>query len=830
MFQEKRKYIGQVCYVRLSSKTELVSADDSIRIPLSVTEYKILSFFIDHANAPVYLEDLASHVWGTNYDADHKDPMSLKSHITHIRSKLEKIREGLKNILDTNYGLGSYTLKVDAPLFEDQEIPLITMEDSARLPHIITKKSPFYTDERDVICRENTIHELVDLLSGEKDCLLLSGFGGIGKTSVARVIYSKLVKQYDCVGWIEYNEDIQSSILSSFDIFENVKNQDHRWTLICRLIKNSDRRILLFIDNVDRNPDRQQDPLNDRFLYEMSGYPNLSLVLTSRLESLRGYHTYPIEELTEDECEDLFFFYYQKAEYNKPRDQRSHRQTVRQLTARAGFHTFAIELLAKSARRFSSLESFAEMIARVGFQFPSRRISTNYHELELDAASQLRIVFNMKNRPPLEQQILWDISILPNMVLSYEEIDDWLGFQYEDYEELITGGWLSPKDGGIYMHPLVKEVVHFDLINGKAVRGTADRLIHLMNTGSFFSEDDPYHTLLRKFEVVNSVFSFIEPDELKIQALRNMAETAQKIGKITAAISYFRKVLEYTLSQQNDPADLAEAYNDLGYQLSYTSSGRVEAEMLLRKALEIRQDLYAQDSDRYAPSFATTCDYLGYLLSDDEQTFPEGEKLLRTALDIRKKLAGIYGDPYVHDAAWTQDNLGFLLSMMDEKQDEAEQHLREALTVRRQLEEENPGQYLTEVEWTCSNLAFLLQVRGNKEKEAEALYEEAYQALEKADKEMPGVHIVDVAINNNNRAVLIASDPSRKDECRSYFLRALQIFNARNHESPGLYTNEIAAVTSNLQQISDPDEQIMNILSGSRIVQIRKDLSLSLRR
>ncbi len=107
---EERKYIGQECYVNLSSKTELVSYDGLIRIPLSVTEYKILSYFIDHENSPVYLEALAIYVWGVNYQADQKDPVSLKSHISHLRKKLDKIRDGLSKCLDTNHGLGSYTL------------------------------------------------------------------------------------------------------------------------------------------------------------------------------------------------------------------------------------------------------------------------------------------------------------------------------------------------------------------------------------------------------------------------------------------------------------------------------------------------------------------------------------------------------------------------------------------------------------------------------------------------------------------------------------------------------------------------------------------------
>ncbi len=118
MIREERKYIGKEGYIVKFSKTELVSIDDSLHISLGPMEYKVLSYFIDHANTPVYLEDLAKGVWGVNYSADRKDPTSLKTHITHIRAKLDKIKAGLGKRIETNYGLSSYTLTIPNKLIE----------------------------------------------------------------------------------------------------------------------------------------------------------------------------------------------------------------------------------------------------------------------------------------------------------------------------------------------------------------------------------------------------------------------------------------------------------------------------------------------------------------------------------------------------------------------------------------------------------------------------------------------------------------------------------------------------------------------------------------
>lgn len=855
MYQENRKYIGQACYICISSKAELVSADGNIHIPLSVTEYKVLSFFIDHANTPVYLEELALFIWGPNYDADHKDPESLKSHISRLRYKLEKIRNGLRNCLDTNYGLKSYTLKIDDSLFEinqdsysfndnldNKNSYSVSSANSERLslPHVVTKSSPFFADERDVIYRENDIAPLLKMLSKGKESILLSGFGGIGKTSVARVLYSKLAGKYDCIGWVEYIGDIKTSILTSFDICSNIQNQEYRWTVISRILKNSGQSILLFIDNVDSDCEKNQNPLSDHFLYEISGFPNLSIVLTSRLEEIRGYHTVQISGLSKDECEDLFYFYYNRNEYNCPHEYRTNRDAVCELVERAGYHTFAIELLAKCAKRFTDLDIFAQSISCVGFHFPSRRITTNYSEMELDAASQLRRVFNTLSRSKLERKILWDISILPNTIISFAEITEWLGYQDEEYEKLITDGWLSIKGGGIYMHPLVKEVIYFDLDKGKAPTGTAENLIRLINHDLFFSNDDSFKTLLRKFEIANSALLFINPEEIHIDALQKMGGIARQTGRITTALTYFRKVLGYYLSCKGDcdkhsiDVHIATAYNELGYQLSYTNSGRTEAEDLLRKALAIRESLYKQEPNLYAEQFATTCDYLGYLLSDNVHSIREGESLLRAALAIRKDLAEKYGGHFIHDAAWTEDNLGFLLSIMNAKHDEAEQHLREALSVRKRMESLHNGEFLTEVAWTCTNLAFLLQSKRNNLAEAENLYREANEALQKADSEIPGVHMADIAINNNNLAILIAMDPSRYSESEDLFLSALTSFRTLNRETLGLYSGEVVAIEENLNNLTTfhsdrakssdhifekQDKLRMNILSGARIIQ-----------
>lgn len=108
-----KRYIGSDCFMCYSSRAELVRSDESMRVALTATEYKVLLAFVDNFDKPLKLDDLATLLWGSNYNADKKDPDSIKSHISRIRSKLSQISPSLKNRFETNHGYNTYTFKAD---------------------------------------------------------------------------------------------------------------------------------------------------------------------------------------------------------------------------------------------------------------------------------------------------------------------------------------------------------------------------------------------------------------------------------------------------------------------------------------------------------------------------------------------------------------------------------------------------------------------------------------------------------------------------------------------------------------------------------------------
>lgn len=107
---KEEAFIRSGCYIRFSSKAELMRIDDGLCVELTYKEYKILSLFWNKVDKPVSLYELAECLWGINYD---KNPDSIKSQITRLKAKIIKISPELVGRLNTNHGYGTYTFKSD---------------------------------------------------------------------------------------------------------------------------------------------------------------------------------------------------------------------------------------------------------------------------------------------------------------------------------------------------------------------------------------------------------------------------------------------------------------------------------------------------------------------------------------------------------------------------------------------------------------------------------------------------------------------------------------------------------------------------------------------
>lgn len=674
------------------------------------------------------------------------------------------------------------------------------------LPHVLTKLGVIYEDEQNIIHRETELSKIEHFLAVGKKNLLLNGFGGMGKTSLARVLYSKLSNRYSSIGWIEYRGNLKMSLLASMELYEDVKDQEKRWEILSKCLKNDLSQKLLFIDNVDKDAMQEQNPLSDETLLAISGWPNVTIILTSRFDEIQGYQSYKVGYLGDDVnrkawCADLFYFYYNREEYIKPRQDRYQIEFVYALIKHAGYHTYAIELLAKSAKYEPSLGHYLNAIKKLGFRFPSLNIRTGHKDTYANAAEQLRTLFDMKTRTNQEKCILWDFAILPNISLTSEEVNDWFGYTPNDLDQLIAESWLLFQKE-FFMHPLIKEVILLHSEEGKAPSGTASKLTQLLynnHSNHFISNREAYTTIIRKLDIAENIIKYvpIQEDYISAKIYFNVGYCFSKVRRRITAITYLEKALQiYQQLESIMPGkyieDIAEVNYQLGYVESATEGYHAKSVIPLQEALKIHRMQEVKHPRMYAAKIARVCDHLGYVLSNIENRRDEAENLLLEALSIRRKLAVNNPSIYEVSVATTCDNLGCLLSVDNNRRDKSEKLLKEALAIRRRLANENPEQHLTEVAWTCHNLGDLLAMDSERRVEAEQFYREALEIRYQLEHENTGIYTGNIAWTSASLAKLLSTDKNRTAEVKTLCHEVLKIRQTLDSEHLGFSINDVA--------------------------------------
>lgn len=767
---------------------------DGREIPISDRDLRVLEALIRSNGQPVYYETLEECIWpGVNEGYDVQDRRKA------VRNSLSRLRKAIgEDCFRVKRGESAALNTAPA-----QEEPVTVALREEALPHELTNTAVPYTDDNDILHRDRELKKLERTLKQGKQAILLSGVGGVGKTTLARCLYFRMEKEYDSVGWVEYRGDLKSSLLSDLDLEEQIENQEVRWGILRRRLQRDQSKKLIIIDNVDRDASQRQDPAEDKILRSISGWPNTTVLLTSRLEELPGYRSWPVDCLDEQSCEDIFYHYYNRAELRNPPMLRAHRETVRALVDRAGCHTYAVELLAKSAKYEENLETYLEKIRTLGFRFPKLNIRTNHRGARTDAASQLHKLFDLRTRDGLEQQVLWDFSVLPHTELSFREIGELLGYGVNDLDRLISEGWLTYR-GGVSMHPLVRETMYLDRLT--APQETAQLFLERMEQGTLITPQTPLSETGRLLSFARHVLVKVDipQQSRRIMLYRRMGEQCRRKGLISEAETYLHMALnwqEYEAQQRSanirqEQLKLAECCQELGYLLSYTNGRRDDAEHCLRRALAI-YDAVKSGREEW-PQQATVCGYLGYLLSDRPESRVEGEGLLRRALELRCRLEGEEPGVWAAQVAWSRDDLGYLLACCPDRFDEAERELRRALELRTGLESRNPGAHLSEVAWSCNNLATLYHRSGVKSEQAEELYRRALEICRKRERIAPGTARATMAIQCGNLGVLLLQRGGAAEEAEGLFREALKINRQLEEEQRGVYCAEVAVACVNL--------------------------------
>lgn len=735
---------------------------------------------------------------------------------------------------------------------------------------------------RNILYRDDEFNSIISSIkSNEAKNIYLYGMGGCGKTSIARMVYSHLKSNYDCYGWINYSENLKQSMIDSI-VLDDYSDETmtecdskKKWQMLQRKLTDSKQSKLFIIDNVDYI-EQIQDPKTDKDLISLSTWDNTTIIITSRIEELTGYTTNRIrinnlgDENNDEKCIDLFYHYNEKIASKRS----SNHDVVAKLCALAGYNTMVIELLAKGSYYYGEdLDEFYQELLKNNFSCANdTNVSTDHdftkiRTAETDSyydignetvATQIYKLFNMKTRSELEQLILWDFHCLKeNEKVTRKELKDWMGYEPKGLDRLRDEGWIKFQDGLFFIHPLVSQAIscshetsktYWDIKKVMIDDGKcSNEFISAITKNTFFNDSDSFELSLRKLLFVDCLT--YHGDYLSPNTWINIADFARRRGNVNLGIYYYKKSHNHysSLVSINANIDMKQYWKCTyfyGYMLSYTKSGYVEAEILLKKSLEIAEHIIQEKgyTDDNILILATSLDHLGYILSNslnnDIIRITLADIYLNEAVKLRQMLCSAYPEHYrlMHDYAWSLDNLGAFYTKIDVRninfdinqesngithltkeeivrnKSKTEALLKKALKIRMDLSKARGTEDSTEVAWTYFNLAELIYnnlmdeptnsnndinkflniaLRQTQIQNAEMYINKALDIYHRLDKRYPGQHMSSEARTTALYGKLLMLCTDRHAEARTHLDKAILLYKTLDNENSGIYREEV---------------------------------------
>ena len=627
--------------------------------------------------------------------------------------------------------------------------------------------------------RKTELQELRNLVETGQKSVLVSGMGGIGKTSICRKLFDEYESVGECgffrhIGYIEYNGNMESSLQKClfYKKQENPEaNKEAAWKELEYLA--ADGKLLLFVDNVNVTMKE------DEGLKRLKNVPGAVVVTSRRTSFSKEFKTYKIGFLDVKQCKTV----YEKIRYEDsgrevPEDEIPDLEYI--IGKLAAMHTITVEFLAHLAQtKHWTVKELRDELEEKGFQLEYK----DEEEKLINIQKSYETLYDLSELTEAEQNILEAFSVFPYIPLSVEICNKWLlvdaGVSEEDtLTGLYRKGWLQfdMEHESYSLHPVFAKFIyekckpgaetHYGLIEA------CQKCLEIPESGSVL-ECQKYipfaENIIEKIDMGENIEQAQFMDSLAF-LLYHKGEYKKTEGLYKKALLVSEKVLgeEHPLT--------ATSYNNLAGV--YKSQGKYkEAEELYKKALLISEKILGNEH----PSTATSYNNLAGVY-DSQGKYKEAEELHKKALLIRERVLGNEHP----DTAVSYNNLAGMYAEQG-KYKEAEGLYKKALLVREKvLGEGHPSTAIS-----YNNLAGVYDSQG-KYKEAEELYKKALLISEK----ILGEEHPDTAISYNNLAGVYDSQGKHK-EAEELYKKALLIREkvpGTEHPSTAISCNNFAEI------------------------------------
>lgn len=442
------------------------------------------------------------------------------------------------------------------------------------------------------IGREPEIQSIRQAFSKSKKSVFLHGVGGIGKSSLAIAYAVQYQNEYDAILFCRYQDSLKDLLLE-IDIQNFTGNAKDKLHSLKRLL---DKKTLLIVDNFDVATEKEP------FLWELLKYKT-NILFTTRTDfrSVLTNDTEQIEvcALPYKQLEALF------SRISGLRFDTSEKQNaLKKLLKSIDYHTYVTELLARQI--VSSGWSFDTLARKMQDGLNGLNTAEKVQALKDGIAPKqtipegLRVLFNLADLDDHSKQVLRNLYLLCGFVgvtkdtyklfctstlYSGELFNDdnslrWYHFNpyvpessadIDVLNELCERGWVQEKCYLYTLHPLVSELVHFDLM---PCRENCAKLYEYMNaillSFTYFSEDDEADAREHKdhFELLCAFFKHIDfcnstNRELALKFIQGSIDTADTPVEWLCESEYvyvIEKLIMAVKTQQVTKEEILEVY------------------------------------------------------------------------------------------------------------------------------------------------------------------------------------------------------------------------------------------------------------------------------
>lgn len=313
--------------------------------------------------------------------------------------------------------------------------------------------------------REREIEELCRRIDGGCKAILVSGMGGIGKSSICKRLFEIYLDRhaedvrgyFRHIGYIVYSGNMVESLQRCLVYKKQDRagqNEEAVWRELEYLA--SDGKLLLFVDNVNSTVN------GDPGLQRLRSIPAV-VVMTSRLTSMgEEFETYNVELLEQEQCKEIFekIRFRNRKGMLKTEDIPDLESIIENV---AGRHTITVENLAYLARTKSwSIKRLRDELEQKGFQL-------TYHKEGEDINIQklYEALYDLSDLSEAEQNILEAFSLFPYIPLPVDLCNRWLlgDAGVEEDDDILMGlydkGWLQfDIEAECYvMHPVFAQFI-----------------------------------------------------------------------------------------------------------------------------------------------------------------------------------------------------------------------------------------------------------------------------------------------------------------------------------------------------------------------------------